>query len=199
MLAFDEVRHEYTEGGRVLPSVTQILKPLYGELASINPDVLEAKRTLGVNVHKAVELWVAGRAHELLTVREQQYFNQFLKWVDACDWDIIGSELRLSSALGYAGTVDMVAAHKKTGALAIIDLKCTAQLSPAVSLQTAGYAQAYAESRGMQANAIQRYSLRLAPTAFYFEPHSDPSDFAVFLAFLKVHQWSTKHNKIIKL
>ena len=54
-MVFDEVAHAYFLDGKQLPSVTQLLKFVVS-FDFVPPDVLEAKRQLGVAVHKACEL-----------------------------------------------------------------------------------------------------------------------------------------------
>jgi hypothetical protein len=54
---FDPIAHRYSVGRRVVPSVTQTLAEvgLAPDLRHVPPDVLERKRRLGVNLHKALQ------------------------------------------------------------------------------------------------------------------------------------------------
>ena len=51
MLTFDPVKHEYRDGDRVIPSVTQILAPL-SDFSFVDADVLSAAQEFEI-----------GRAH----------------------------------------------------------------------------------------------------------------------------------------
>jgi hypothetical protein len=57
MIQFDQETHTYNLNGERLPSVTQILKPLY-DFSAVPPDVLRRAAEFGTAVHKAVELYL---------------------------------------------------------------------------------------------------------------------------------------------
>lgn len=199
MITFDSEKHTYTVEGIVRPSVTEILKPLYSDLRFVDQDLLEYKGALGTAVHKAVELEIKRRLdYATLESPVSEYFYQYTMWHSQSDWEPINAEVIVYSVMGYAGTLDIVARHNKTGQTAIIDLKCTAALSPAVALQTAGYAQAYAENQRIQAAGIRRFSLRLTPDKFVFTEYTDLTDIAVFLSLLNVSKWCKKYGKKIE-
>lgn len=184
MIQFDEQTHTYTHGGVRVPSVTQILKPLYGDLRFVKQDLLDYKSELGVAVHKAVELHVLGRLdYKSLVSPVSEYFAGYMKFERDTGFIGTATEVKVFSPLGYAGTLDL-AGELESGS-ALIDLKCTAQLSPVVALQTAAYQQAYDNKR-------KRYALRLMPNDYRLQPYeraSDASDFAAFLGLLRVRQW----------
>lgn len=191
VLTFNEELHEYRLDGRRLPSVTEILRPLYGDLRFVREDVLEYKRALGVAVHKAVELHVkGGLIYSSLEGPVADYFAQYLEWEVESGFQPIGSEVRVHSALGYAGTVDLVGLIN--GKLYVPDLKCTAALSPAVALQVSAYRKAYAETMQVDERQISRAALRLTANKYHFHPYkptNDASDFGAFLGLLKIAQW----------
>ena len=192
MIQFDAEKHEYKVNGRRLPSVTEILRPLYGDLRFVQQDVLDYKSELGVAVHKAVELHVLGGLdYGSLVSPVAEYFDQFLAFEAETGFQPLESELRVSSALGYAGTLDL--AGMLRGKRSVVDLKTTAALSPAVALQTAAYQQGYRETFGFEGTT--RFALRLLPDKYRLVPFTDASDFAVFLSLFKVHQWCATHSK----
>ena len=59
VLTFDPEKHEYRINGVLVPSVSQILAPLY-DFSKIPRDVLERKRQIGTAIHKAIELDLLG-------------------------------------------------------------------------------------------------------------------------------------------
>lgn len=191
VIEFNEERHEYRVGGRRVPSVTEILKPLYGDLRFVREDILEYKRELGVAVHKAVELHVKGELiYSSLEGPVAAYFERYLDWEIESGFKPLHSEQKVYSPLGYAGTVDLVGFVG--GRLTIIDLKCTAALSPAVALQVAAYRNAYAATFDTQQERLARASLRLTDKKFHYHPYkpiNDATDFGAFLGLLKVTQW----------
>jgi hypothetical protein len=191
VLAFDEERHEYRLDGRRLPSVTEILKPLYGDLRFVREDILEYKRALGSAVHTAIDLHIkGGLLYSSLEGPVAEYFEQYLLWELESGFKPIESEARVHSALGYAGTLDLFGQIGKK--LVLADTKCTAALSPAVALQTAAYRKAYAETRGIDEREISRAALRLAAGKYHYHPYkaiTDASDFGAFLGLLKIAQW----------
>ena len=57
-LVFNEIKHQYSVNGLVLPSVTQILKPISSEIYDlIDSNVLEKAAAKGTLVHYATELY----------------------------------------------------------------------------------------------------------------------------------------------
>ncbi len=195
MIQFDEVKHEYTLGGRKLPGVTSILKPFYGDLRYVQQDVLEYKSELGQAVHKAVELHVLGGLdYSTLVSPVAEYFDQFLRFEAETGFRAIAAEARVHSDLGYAGTLDL--AGYMHNMLGVIDVKTTAALSPVVALQLAAYLRAFNERREKkQEVATRRFALRLTPDKYRLVPFTEAGDFAVFLSLLKIHQWAETHNK----
>jgi hypothetical protein len=193
VIEFDELKHEYTLGGRKLPGVTTILKPFYGDLRFVKQDILDYKSELGVAVHKAVELHVLGGLdYGSLVSPVAEYFDQYLAFEAETGFVATQSEARVHSALGYAGTFDLGGYLRKKSSL--VDLKTTAALSPVVALQTAAYQQAANEMKICD-TLTHRYALRLTPEKYRLVPFTGASDFAVFLSLLKIHQWSESTGK----
>lgn len=197
MLRFDEASHTYWSGSTRLPSVTEILKPLYGDLRFVKEDLLEYKSQLGQAVHKAVELHVLdGLDYSTLCDPVESYFLQYLKFERETNFKPMMTEVRVSSVLGYAGTFDLTGILRAKNCL--VDLKTTAALSPAVKLQTAAYQKAYNDS-GLGVKAEKRFALRLTPEKFVLQPYeNDSQDFSGFLGFLNVYRWLKANNKTIE-
>jgi hypothetical protein len=109
-LSFDEAHHIFTADGKVIPSVTTVLKragmtPDWSKIADI-----EWYADRGTAIHKATELWEKG------TLDEDSVDPLIQPYVDAykaCRRDfpvkVTGQEVRLwHPQLRYAGIVDMI-------------------------------------------------------------------------------------------
>lgn len=186
---FDEAKHEYrTPEGKRLPSVTEILKPLYGDLRYVKQDLLDYKSVLGQAVHKAIELYTL-KTLDMDTLDDQvlPYFEQFLRFCRDTGFVPTETEVRISSKMGYAGTLDLIGLLNCRKVL--VDIKTTAALSPAVALQTAAYGMAYNAERPASP-VVKRYALRLTPDMYRLQPYDNmAADFATFIAFLKTNEW----------
>lgn len=195
VIQFNEELHEYRIDGRRLPSVTEILKPLYTDLRFVDKDLLDYAGSRGTAVHKAVELHVLGDLdYSSLQGEVAEYFEQYLLFEAETGFKPSITELRVSSKLGYAGTLDL--AGYLHGKMALVDLKTTASLSKAVALQTAAYQTAMNETT--EHKAEKRFALRLARDKYRLEAYpNDKQDFASFLGFLSVHRWCAANGKSI--
>lgn len=189
LVQFDEATHTYTVGGRRIPSVTEILRPLYGDFRFVNEDLLNYKSELGTAVHRAIELHVLdGLDFSSLVSPVAEYFAQYLAFETDSGFKRLASERRVYSALGYCGTYDLEGRLNRQQY--IVDIKTTAALSPAVALQTIAYLRAHNEYYG--AKAERRAALRLTPDKYFFVPYDtarDAADFGAFVGLLKAKQW----------
>lgn len=205
MITFRESDHTYWDGGKQIPGVTTILKPLYtGDLKFVSADILEYKSALGTAVHKAIELHVCGKL-DYSTVVDQvaPYFEGYLKFERESGFLMTDSELRVySDTYGYAGTCDL--AGQLNGRHVLIDAKTTSVLSPAVALQLAAYREAYNERARKEHydQATRTYALRLLPNDYRLVPY-DPAnhrqDFATFMGLLHVHHWCAANKKKLEI
>ena len=108
---FNEEIHRYTLDGVVLPSVTQILKPLY-DFSAVNPDVLARAAAFGTAVHKTVELYLHDDLNEAdLDENLRGPLNAFKQWCSdkpSLASGIVNIEKPgYHAKLKYAGTPDL--------------------------------------------------------------------------------------------
>lgn len=196
-LQFDEGLHRYTLAGAVIPSVTQVLKPLYN-FAGIDPAVLMAKAELGTAVHRACELLdnddldedsEDGRA-ALEPIAG--YLAGYRKFKADKNPAVIENETRLFHPVHrYAGTIDR--RFEFEGFIWDVDLKSTVAMSPIVGIQTAAYSEMF-KANGYKAKA-RRSALQLFPDGKYkLWEFKDPGDFAVFLSLLTVQRFKERHS-----
>lgn len=146
MLEFDPVPHRYTWNGRRVPSVTQALSTLF-DFDAVPPAVLERKRLIGVEVHRAIHQDMTGH-FDSRTISEDSapYFTAWLRFRDECRFEPVLSEFQvtndeLGERLRYAGTLDNWGLLQSEPA--IIDWKtCLVLNTPAVGAQLAAYLKA---------------------------------------------------------
>lgn len=184
MLTFDEAAHRYEFNGVEVPSVTQILKVIDGDiLAGIPPDVLERKRQIGTATHRAIEL-MHNNELDWETVDEAVlgYLNAWAAFIADTDFKVGLFEHRVyHETLGYAGTLDLFGVL--SGKPTLIDIKTSAAIYPSVGPQTAGYLHALAVD-------ADRYAVQLKPDGSYkLHPCKNRRDLNVFLAALTIYKF----------
>lgn len=189
MLLFDEAAHTYTWNGVVVPSVTQVLKPLtnYGMIPA---DKLEIAWQKGNAVHKMVELHAKGDLDEA-TLPEwmRPVFEKWLRFCDDTGFKIIESERQVyHPAYGYAGTLDLIGMIGEGDEFPLIDVKRSFFAGPVIGMQTAAYAEAYIAETGDK-RIKTRYALKLNEAGPYrLEPFADKKDFNDFITCLAFHK-----------
>lgn len=186
-LTFDEAAHEYRFKGVVVPSVTQILQQVT-DFSGINPDVLERKRHLGVAVHLACELDDTDDLDETALAHEISPYLTAWRRFRSENWgEIEMLEQRVFHPMHrYAGTLDRVMTIQ--GERCVVDIKTSAQLSPAVGLQLAAYDMALGNDK------LKRFAVQLKPDGMYrLQQYKDPKDYQVFTALLTIQNWRNQN------
>ena len=184
---FDERLHRYTFAGRVVPSVSEILRPLtamaYG---GIDDEVLANAARLGTAVHACTEYLDEGELDEDTVDPEwAPYLDAYRAWKELMKPEFLGIELRLACTK-YGGTIDRVA--RINGRPWIIDLKTTSQIHRHVGVQLAAYA-ALAEKH-LKMSGFRRLALQLRPDGtFKAQEFSSITDETCFNALLGIHYW----------
>lgn len=191
-LRFDAESHVYLLAGAVLPSVTQVLAPLY-DFGGINRDVLERRRQIGVALDEAILLDLQDDLDEASLGPELR--GPFGAWRRfRAEQQFVCHDVQkpvASKKYRYAGTPD--AWGMVGGVETLADWKATAAMHPAVALQTAAYAAAGAEM-GLFKPSIRRCGVLFRDDGRYvIEPFKDKADFAVFLSLLSIHNWRARH------
>ena len=187
-LAFDEATHTYRWRGVVVPSVTQVLRPLI-DLSGIPPAVLEAKRDLGTRVHAACQFDAEGDLDEA-TVEDDvaPYLEAWRRFLADTRAVVMASERRVFHPLYcYAGTLDLELMIASTPWL--VDIKTSIATPLSTGPQTAAYLNA---RKGIA--TMRRAALRLRPDATYrLDQLQDADDWSVFLACLTLHRYQESH------
>lgn len=195
-LQFDSAAHRYTVGGVWVPSVTQVLKPLYN-FDGINPEVLNAKAALGTAVHRACELLDADDLDEDSDAGRAAlepiagYLDGYKRFKADKRPVVLANEQRMFHPVHkYAGTIDR--SYAMDGHVWDVDLKSTVSMSPIVGLQTAAYTELFRVNG--RATTARRGALQLFPDGKYkLHEFRDPADFSVFLSLLTVQRFKERH------
>ncbi len=139
MIEFNEELHQYKVNGKILPSVSQIMKRMSDDVYNtVNPYVLENARIRGTAVHKAIEMYelfgIEPTDDEILI-----YFNRYLKAKEKHKFVVTNSELILTNNV-FCGTLDQIV--KMEDVTCINDIKVTSKRNmELLEVQLAGYYQ----------------------------------------------------------
>lgn len=189
VLTFDAEKHEYRVDGQVVPSVTQILRPLM-DFSFVRPDVLQAAADFGTAVHRACELDDLGDLDmEKLDPALAPYLVGWRMFCaeHACKWEAIEQQI-LHGSMRYAGTLDRAGLVKDKRA--VVDIKSGTSLTPTVGPQLAAYARAY----DPQGALLDRLAVRLYPGGYELKAYTDPSDWPTFASLVTIRQFCERHN-----
>ncbi len=189
-LTFDAETHVYRFRGEVVPGVTSILKPLQ-DFSCVPVAVLEAASSFGTAVHLACELWDKGVLDEdLLDPALVPYLAGWKQFSadHAVKWEMIEEQV-YHPGLRYAGTLDRFGIV--SNALAVVDIKSSAGLYPAVGPQLAAYKAAIQ----VAAPVINRIAVQLkADGSYVAKTYTDRTDWPLFASLVTVRNWSLAHN-----
>lgn len=164
---FLENEHVYLLNGEVLPSVTQILKPLH-DFSAVPADVLERACRFGTAVHKTIELYLAEDLDE--DSLDEPLYNCLLafKAFQADHYDIfeetpVIEKIGYHPKLKYAGTPDLDFPSR------VIDLKSRKVNMLTDAIQLSGYD--HMTGKGNR----ERLVLELKQDASYVLTHVNPT------------------------
>lgn len=187
-LEFEADTHTYRLAGRVLPSVTHVLRFL-DNFEQIPRHVLEAAAQFGRHVHEACHLHNLGVLDwDALDTALVPYVRAYDKFLADTGFVVTASEERVVNATyGYAGTLDLRGRYRKRPA--VVDIKSTAVLPASVGPQTAGYERCIRPRHG----AHRRYGLLLrADHTYKLTPLTKSTDWSMLVTCLNLHNW--KHH-----
>lgn len=136
-IEFNEKDHIYMKNGIVLPSVTQIMQPLYEQVyGKADSDASDNGKSKGKEIHRAIDDYCE---FGMIDISEEYkpYLDNFIRYIDEHQYEIVASEVMLCHPVyNYAGKIDIIARNSK-GEFVLIDNK-TGDLQPklhAVQLQ----------------------------------------------------------------
>ena len=126
-LTFDETGHKYHLDGRPVPSVSEIIGLMTGDVyAGIPPEILERAAKFGTRVHRLIEFYnemdIIEHDGDFKTYHCLTEWTKLKKHFDA----IAESEIMVHYYDLFAGTFDGLAVQN--GVLVLLDYKTTAKL-----------------------------------------------------------------------
>lgn len=143
-LNLNETTHSYKLGDLILPSVSEIIKPLsqkvYGDIDDWSLSLAAEK---GTNIHFDIEQYIKTGWKPTLTEENEGYLNAFSKAYEEIknkNFVDFRSELRIfSPTYLYAGTLDLLLIDKNKDSI-IVDFKTTSSIHEKLwSVQLTGY------------------------------------------------------------
>ena len=196
-IEFNAERHEYTVDGRIVPSVTEIIKYLtIDTFATANPILKQIAADLGTRVHESTVLYdYIGDDMEVYDHDVYPFIKAYSRFVR--DYGIKGyvfSEHIISNG-EYAGTLDRLAIID--GQLTVIDLKTGTTSNPrAFAAQLYGYAKILSDSYGYRIEDIKGLIVKLKKdgtySAVYYDLNRGKEFFDACLGLWKMTQEDKK-------
>lgn len=191
---YNDELHEYRIDGAVVPSVTEIIKPIQTEGGS--ESVRDYKRQIG----KALDTAITLNEQDDLDVESLDdavlpFFEAWLKFKAESGFRVLLNQPKVHSRkLRFAGTPDLIGTRNPGTATPdeLLDTKCVWTMDPATAIQTAGYSIALLESHGIRIK--KRGGVQLLRDGTYkFYPYNDPLDEQVFKCLLSIFSWKRLH------
>lgn len=191
-LTFDEARHEYRYGGRLVPGVTSVLEFFDHDLQRAkraNPEAFQNAADLGTAVHLACDYYDRGVEIDEATLApvvgaRLEQWKKFRR--DKAFVPILVEEKVYHPVYDYAGKLDRLGALD--GRRSLLDIKSGA-VSRFAQLQTAAYSAAHQAMGG--AKVEQRLCVHLDDDRYWLVPHRDPQDATVFVSMVNAWRWLT--------
>lgn len=190
-IEFNEERHEYRLDGAVVPSVTEIIKPL-SDFSNVPEEQREFKRQIGKALDAAITLYER-QDLDFDTLDEQvlPFFEAWLAFKKDTGFRVILNQVIVfSRKLRFAGTLDILGTRTPDSPNPdeLIDTKCVWTMDPATGVQTAGYGIACFESLGIRLK--KRGGVQLLRDGTYrYHQYTHPNDENVFKACLAILAW----------
>lgn len=188
-LTFDENKHQYSVNGLVLPSVTQIMKPLTQELyANIDHKTLNAAASRGKSVHYATELYDTFGVEEI-EEENKGYLAAYKKFKQDYSVKILEVEKQLFHPfLYYAGTLDRIV--EINGKRVLLDIKTTEKVHKnLVEIQVSAY-QEMALKNGIEVDSLAVLKLN-ADGTYQFIYLNNNID--MFMYLYKIHMFKKRY------
>ena len=215
VITFDTETHTYRvkATGVIVPSVTQIIKPLHyhetdtevivlpltpkGKIARIPLEVWHHASQRGTIVHKILELYDSGTLdYDSVDERLQPYIVAWRKFLDDTGFKVNQEEIEMrvfNDERLYAGTLDrvgMILAPERRGEIkSILDIKTGSVIDWDVGLQLSAYQQAYNLGKISADRAIGRISVKLSPYGYKMDWWKKATDYTAFLNALNLYNW----------
>ena len=189
MLEFDPEKHQYKDGGLILPSVTQVIQGAgLNDLSWVDKDLLEQKADLGRKVHSTTELYDRGELDlESLHPMLNAYLQSWIKFKKDAKFEVTETEIMLSHKLyRFAGRLDRAGLMGKD--ITLLDIKSGVE-SKSHAIQTAAYELLFNQDKKKNEQIKRRMTVYLSPEGYKVRPHTNQNDGKVFLAALTIYNY----------
>lgn len=196
-LHFDATSHAYYVDGELIPSVTQIIRPLEAYYR-LDQTMLRPYAERGTAVHQLTEIYdLTGEPDPLMNPDLAGYLLAWLDFRKDFGFTPIATEHRFyHEELLYCGTIDRVGVLR--GNLAILDIKTSTKLGPAIGVQLSGYQHGY-DPEGKE-GVTHRYAVQLAGDGTYrVQEYKDNLDWPVFVGMRALHSWTEKYKRTVTI
>ncbi|MCL1986708.1 MAG: hypothetical protein FWG64_01885 [Firmicutes bacterium] len=202
-LTFDEHRHIYKLNGAIIPSVTQMMRPLsnayYG---TIDKEILQKAANRGTAVHQAIENFLLYEIDDIEPEYEN-YYNAFKKWpvvnnpqvIRLSDGQVATENRVYHKIFRYAGTADLIC--EIDDKITLIDFKTSASIvDMLVKIQLAAYSHAY-KSHGyeIEQQAIVHLKKDGTQKMLFYGNELTNTEFEVITALLQIQNYLKKETK----
>lgn len=186
-LQFDPATHTYTWAGQIVPSVTQLLRPV-ADYSAVDPEVLAAASHRGTRVHAGCEYIDQGGSLVALDEDIRPFLEAYTKWKADAQPVILLSEQQVYNGMHrYAGTLDRLVAIGDDEWL--LDIKTGNKVIGAVGPQTAAY-----EAALNYGKPLRRGFLQLKGDGTYrLRELTSPRDWPVFLSCLLINRFKQEN------
>lgn len=123
-IEFIEEKHIYLVDGKIVPSVSEVMRPLTEGLYSKIPEsVLNKAKIKGSGVHQAIEDYIL---FGLISKKYEGYVRRFIEFLEEKEFKVFKNEHRLTDG-EYAGTIDLLL-KDKDGGYCLVDIKTTSKI-----------------------------------------------------------------------
>lgn len=181
-LTFVEEKHQYFLDDSLIPSVSEILKPIHDK---INAKTLKKAAERGTKIHRAIEFM---SKYDLKKFDQEilGYLEAYKKFRSEHNtWELLHSEYRTyHKSLLYGMTIDEV--YKTEKGIVLLDLKTTSEAYLNTwSVQLSAYKNGY---ESQHEKVIKTYILKLNKDGEY-QLFELSDKFSVFLSCLEIYRF----------
>ncbi|MDO4199965.1 MAG: hypothetical protein Q4D57_04355 [Clostridia bacterium] len=185
-LVFVQEKHQYFLDNSLIPSVSEILKPIHDKIyGKINAKTLKKASERGTKIHRAIEFMSKYKLSKF-DGEISGYIGAYKKFRgDYPTWQLLHSEYRTyHKSLLYGMTIDEV--YKTEEGIVLLDIKTTNEkYLNSWSVQLSAYKSGY---ESQHEKVIKTYILKLNKDGEYqFFELSD--NFSVFLSCLEIYRF----------
>ena len=191
-IQFNEERHEYSVNGLIVPSVSEIIRPLMVDVAEKGkPWLRDIAAARGTRIHEATMLLDYGEEVEV-DPDIAGYLKAYQRFLDDYNpkWEGIET-IVYHDGLGYAGTIDRYGIVD--GRKAVVDIKTGAYNKYPMCAQLGAYITALAKMTGFRAE--NAFDLMLSKDGTYQIKYIDHVASSLFVDCLSIYDITKRRKK----